>query len=56
MATEFQEYPKSLYKGGEWDGDHVIVRDASEEGGKRADGYRMLNEPKGEPKKRKTKE
>jgi hypothetical protein len=56
MATEFQEYPKSLHKDGDWDGDHVIVKDADEEAAKRAEGYRMLSEPKIEQKKRKAKE
>lgn len=44
----FQEYPKSLHMNGDWNGDHVIVRDADEEGAKRSEGYRMLSEPKEE--------
>lgn len=46
----FQEYPKSLHMNGEWEGDHVIVRNAEEEAEKRAKGYRMLGEPQKENK------
>jgi hypothetical protein len=41
----FQEYPKSLYMGGNPEAEHVIVRDAEEEAGKRELGFRMASEP-----------
>jgi hypothetical protein len=40
----FQEFPKSLYMNGEWEGHHVIVHDKDEEDAKREEGYKMLVE------------
>jgi len=49
----FQEYPKSLYMNGEWEGEHVIVHDAEQEAEMRKQGYKMLSEPQEKSRRRK---
>jgi hypothetical protein len=41
----FNEYPKSLYKNGDSEGDNVIAFDAEQEAEYRKQGFKMLNEP-----------
>jgi hypothetical protein len=52
------EFPKSLYRGGEWDGvsepDCVVVANADEQTAQAANGYLPFGTaPDGEPAKRK---
>lgn len=39
----FQEYPKSLYKGGERSGEHRVATDVESERAARADGFKMID-------------
>jgi hypothetical protein len=49
----FQEFPKSLYMGGNPEAEHVIVHNADEEAEQRERGFRMASEPvESEPVKR----
>lgn len=54
MQKQFQEFPKSLYKGGQ-EGEHRIVADAEEESAARGEGFVMLGEVEPQPKKSATK-
>lgn len=40
---QYQEYPKSLYAGGERTGAQRVVNDAEEEVAARAEGFKMLD-------------
>lgn len=48
---EFQEFPKALYLGDEYEGECVIVADAAEESERRAAGYHGFGEPWDDPRK-----
>lgn len=39
----FQEYPKSLYLGGERTADHRVANNVDEERAARADGFKMID-------------
>ena len=55
MIPMFQEFPKSLYAGGDVTADSIVVFDAAEEEAKRAEGFIGPGESlekSAEPKKR----